>query len=204
MTLRTDLCRQRGGRPGSWPPEGNPYLHAMSHWGWSTPSGFQCSSWPKGSHTGPAYSWDSGGTAPRWAGLWVLLLVGVAVIRVRWGWGRPPCSSPFPHLLFLLLPPTTIFLQSETSLVWDTSFWSLKTDSKEQWTESKVELAPCFPFVLRKPTCWSPRVLSFIPQTFLEHLPCARPCFQDIGHTDKSPPSKAPNSKCDEKVMLLF
>lgn len=116
MTLRTDLCRQRGGRPGSWPPEGNPYLHAMSHWGWSTPSGFQCSSWPKGSHTGPAYSWDSGGTAPRWAELWVLLLVGVVVIRVRWGWGRIPPFIP-------LSPPAVLAASTHHNLPpkWDQS-----------------------------------------------------------------------------------
>ena len=98
MNVNTDLCRQRGGRPCNWPPEGNPYLHAMSHWGWNTQSGFQCSSWPTGSHTEPTYSWDRNGTAARWAGLWVLLLVGVVVMRVRWGWGRPPFHPPFPTL----------------------------------------------------------------------------------------------------------
>lgn len=139
------------------------------------------------SHTGPAYSWESSGTAPRWAGLWVLLLVGVAVIRVRWGWGDPR-SPP-------LSPPSVLASSTHHNLPpkWDQSGLRHLLLVLENWFQGavnriKVELAPCFPFVHKETFMLKSRVLSFIPQTFLEHLPCARPCFQDIGHTDKSLP----------------
>lgn len=182
----------------------------MSHGGWDTESGSQCSSWWKGSHMGPTYPQNNSDTSPHWAGLWVLPLVGVGIVRVRRGWGPPTSQPSFPHQpsgpAASTHTPRGTFLQSGTSLVSATSFQPLKTFSKEQWTAPlggvgpKLLLCPKQTFRLN-PKC------SLINSTKISRGPTVCQVLswrRNTDHTGKSPPSKTPASKSDEKVRLVF